>query len=123
LNLEGQQPKSDPLADRKNLTFEQAEGVEPLPQQLRLGELSPAFRAAVWNVILKSINEASHRDSWGGGPPYVRERWESILRYRHIYRLHKPADEFSNTYGAVCAELKPLIMTGNYVQVLGFLEL
>jgi hypothetical protein len=122
LSVEGQQPKPDLLADRKRLTFEQAEGAEPLPQQLRLGELSSAFRAAIWNIILKSIDDASHRDSWGGGP-YVRGRWESILRYRHIYKLHKPADEFSNTYKAVCAELKPLIWSGNYVEVLGFLQL
>jgi hypothetical protein len=52
-----------------------------------------------------------------------RERWESILRYRHIYRLHKPADEFANTYKAVYAESKPLILSGNYVEVLGFLQL
>jgi hypothetical protein len=68
LSVEGQQPKPNPLAERKRLTFEQAEGVEPLPQQLRLRELSPAFRAAVWNIILRSIDEASRRDSWGGGP-------------------------------------------------------
>jgi hypothetical protein len=71
------------------LTFEQAEGAEPLPQQLRLKELSPAFRAAIWNIVFKSITEAVDRDSFGG-PPRVGPPWESILGYRHIYRLHRP---------------------------------
>jgi hypothetical protein len=36
--------------------------------------------------------------------------------------LHRPADEFSNACKAVFAELKPLIWTGDYVEVLGFLQ-
>jgi hypothetical protein len=31
--------------NRKHLTFEQAEGAEPLPEQLKLRELSPQLRA------------------------------------------------------------------------------
>jgi hypothetical protein len=35
----------DPHAERKRLTFEQAEGVEALPSQLQLKELSKQLRA------------------------------------------------------------------------------
>jgi hypothetical protein len=45
----------DGLEVRKSLTFEQAERVEPLPTQPKLKELSPAFRAAAWDLILGSI--------------------------------------------------------------------
>ena len=48
-----QQLDSDPdsLAARKKLTFEQAEGLEPLPSQLKRGEISKEFRAIVWDVL------------------------------------------------------------------------
>lgn len=46
----------DPYRDRKRLTFEEAEGIEPLPSQLQLKELSPQLRAKLWKVILESMN-------------------------------------------------------------------
>jgi hypothetical protein len=46
---------SDPYADRKNLSFEQAEGVEPLPRQLRLKEISQQLRALFWKVVYDDI--------------------------------------------------------------------
>jgi hypothetical protein len=39
LEKKPQKSQSDALQDRKRLTFEQAEGVEPLPAQLQLKEL------------------------------------------------------------------------------------
>jgi hypothetical protein len=122
LSIEGRQPNPDPFAYRKSITFEQAEGAEALPQQLRLRELSPVFRAAIWNIVFQSVTEATERD-FHSREAEVGEPWESILRFRHIYRLHRPVDEFSTGYGDVCAELKPLIMAGDYVQVLGFLQM
>ena len=122
LSVEEQQPKLDPLAERKRLTFEEAEGAEPLPQQLKLGELSPIFRAAVWNIVFHSIKNAVDRDGWTARAE-VGYPWDSILRFRHIYRLDSPVDEFSTAYKDVCAELKPLIWEGDYVQVLGFLQM
>jgi len=35
----------DPYADRRRLTFEQAEGAEPLPRQLQTKEVSQELRA------------------------------------------------------------------------------
>jgi hypothetical protein len=66
LEKKPQKSQSDALQDRKRLTFEQAEGVEPLPAQLQLKELSPALRAALWAVVLRSVDEAVDSDSWGG---------------------------------------------------------
>jgi hypothetical protein len=80
LSVEGHEPKPDPLADRKRLTFQQAEGAEPLAQQLRLGELSPVFRAAVWSIVYNSIKDATDWDSFGGAGPDVGDPWDSILR-------------------------------------------
>jgi hypothetical protein len=102
----------DPYADRRKLTFEQAEGVEPLPMQLKLKELSPAIRAALWSFIHGSISQ--HVGQTGYGTPEVQEPWRSILRYRHVYRLHEPVDEFKEDPRTIMAELKSLVMNGDY---------
>jgi hypothetical protein len=75
--MKPQNPQSDPLQDRKRLTFEEAEGLEPLPTQLQLKELSPALRAALWAAVLASVDDASHTETFGrwiGGP------WDAILK-------------------------------------------
>lgn len=114
-------PDPDPLALRKTITFEQAEGAEPLPRQLRLKEISPLLRATLWDVVLGSIESSTHRDSFVGR--YIDEPWHGILLYRHIVHLHKMRDDFTNSFSVNRDELKLLFETGNYLQVFGFLQL
>lgn len=110
----------DAFEERKRITFEQAEGVEPLPTQLKLKELSPALRAALWGLTFESINRCSMRQEFG--PDIVGKPWDSILQYRHVYRLHLPADEFTTKYKNVVADLKDLILEPGYTDVLGFFQ-
>ena len=37
------------------ITFGQAEGVDPLPVQLKLREISPALKSRIWRVLLESM--------------------------------------------------------------------
>jgi AbiJ N-terminal domain 4 len=115
----GPKMATDGFEERKRLTFEQAEGVEPLPAQLKLKELSPEFRAIAWALFLESIDKGRQNDSFGTS---VAGAWKSILRERHIFRLHLPADEFDASYKVVLQHLKPLFMAGDYTKVLGFLQ-
>ena len=70
----------DPYADRKALTFEQAEGIVPLPTQLLPKEVSRELSALLWAVVHASLNRtggARHRPlisvSWRGlDANYVR---------------------------------------------------
>jgi hypothetical protein len=111
----------DAFEERKRLTFEQAEGVEPLPTQLKLKELSPAIRAALWDLTFQSITDHPlDRGQWG---TFVEDPWRSILHYRHVYRLHRPTDEFNAEYKNVVAELKHLFIDSDYTQVLGFCQM
>jgi hypothetical protein len=41
--------------DRKRLTFEQAEGAEPLPAQLKLREVSQELRARLWQIFHQEL--------------------------------------------------------------------
>jgi hypothetical protein len=109
----------DPHAERKKLTFEQAEGADPLPTQLKLKELSPALRAAAWRLVLESIEQSATRGMYGR---YVDKPWSQILKDRHVYRLHKPVDEFTTELPAITKDLKPIFIEGDYTSVLGFLE-
>jgi hypothetical protein len=45
--------------DRTNVTFEQAEGLEPLPSQLKPKELTKGLRAGLWYVLHAHLEEAT----------------------------------------------------------------
>jgi hypothetical protein len=108
---------------RKNSTFEQAEGVEPLPSQLQPKELSPALRAALWNAIYDSLLDGSSTD--GGAytvPRYFTEPWDDILRSEHVTRLHRMADEYDNGFKFHLPRLKTIFATGDHVAVYGWLQ-
>jgi hypothetical protein len=68
--------------DRTKLTFEQAEGLEPLPAQLKPRELTQRLRASLWYVL--------HQHLLGARREYnlvVGEPWNSILHANHVFRL------------------------------------
>jgi hypothetical protein len=107
------------LEERRRLTFEQAEGVEPLPAQLRLRELSQALTAALWAELLESIENSKRPGHMGY---FVRDPWLSILKDYHIYRKHRMADEFRSQLQDVLAQLKELVQQQDYARVLGFFQ-
>jgi hypothetical protein len=49
----------DPYAERRKITFEQAEGAAPLPSQLKLKEISQELRARLWSLIHAHLVEAT----------------------------------------------------------------
>ena len=87
---------------------------------MRLKELTPALRAAVWELVLTSIEGDSHHREYSGR--YLDGRWARILKDRQVDRLHLPIDELSLKFDVVSATIKQLIWDGDYVQVFGFLE-
>jgi hypothetical protein len=54
MNGQTPNPPSGPLALRKTLSFEQAEGLEHLPRQLRLKDLSEELRAKLSSLFTKA---------------------------------------------------------------------
>ena len=113
-------PMSDP--DRTKLTFSQAEGIDPLPQPVALGELSRQARVSLWDIIYGRLDEAAARRDWLHSEAYITEPWETILLHYHILHLHKPADEFSSAYEAHASEIKKLFLHGAFNQVFDFLQ-
>jgi hypothetical protein len=111
----------DPYAERKKLTFEQAEGAAPLPSQLQLKEISQELRARLWSVIYTHLKGALDYRKMSGDP-YLREPWEGMLRYMHVYRDHGMVDEFKNDAPKLTAQIKDIFENGNYLAIFGWLQ-
>jgi hypothetical protein len=68
----------EPEIDRRSITFEQAEGVDPLPQQLKPREVLDQLRALTWHVIYKNMESDTENPSMGG-EKYFKNWWKNIL--------------------------------------------
>lgn len=99
--------------DRKRLTFEQAEGAEPLPSQLALKEVSQELRAGLWQVVHDSVMECT--DRYAG---IIGEPWLTILRDQHVRRHHR----FECRLMYVQPDLQRLFQIGDYLDIFGFIE-
>ncbi len=113
-------PKTDNDA-RQHVTFEQAEGVEPLPTQLRLRELSAELRALLWEVVYDDFQNAS-RHPIDGGPRYLVDPWRAILYDMHVKRDARMADDFGTEQLPHVAKTRATFEKGDYVAVLGWLQ-
>ena len=112
---------SDPLAHRKSLSFEQAEGRAPLPTQLKRGEISPEFRALLWAEIHQRLEKHQIR-GMAGGNWTVGVPWEIILRDEWVEREHKAIDEFPERYPNIVALVKAVVLGATWHNMLGWLE-
>ena len=103
------------------LTFEQREGLAPLPSQLALGTLSQEARAYLWALVHESMTRSMRYPALGGHP-HLQEPWHGIMRKKHLFRDHRMADEFQNNAGALIDEMKVVFVKGSYADVLGLVE-
>ena len=88
---------AEDIEQRKKLSFEQAEGIEPLPSQLKLREVSPKLRAVLWNRIHSYLDDATEHSAYGTS--YIQKPWSTILKAEHVYRQHGMADDFESNPG------------------------
>ena len=115
----GIQMNDDEIERRKNLTFEQAEGLAPLPKQLARTEVSQELRAVLWKYIHGLINETSEQGSYSY---YLGDPWNDILQEVHVYREHRLIDDFSTDLKTAFAEVRRVFEQGSYADVYGWLQ-
>jgi len=113
---------SDSYQERKRLTFEQAEGAEPLPTQLKLKEVSPELRSRLWEIFHRLLLEA--RDSSFGDPDYDLDGapLTQFLYDWYVIRCCKPADEFISSYNYWRQITKSIFLQGEYTDIFGFAQ-
>jgi hypothetical protein len=107
----------DPLEQRKKVSFEQAEGIAPLPSQLARGEISQEFRAVLWFMVGRELE--NHHGRMSGDT--LLAPWLNILRDAHTLWHHR-LDEFLYSYRTIVDDVKKIIEHGVWSEVLGWLE-
>ena len=108
------------LNRRAQLTFSQAEGLTPLPSQMRPKEVSKLLRALLWDRVLDSLQRSSSNDQWLG--QRLEDPWRHILFHMHIIVDHGMADEFNDDYDATVTRLKSVFQKGDYAAIFDFLQ-
>jgi hypothetical protein len=107
--------KKSEAPTHRSMTFEQREGVSPLPSQLQPGELSQEARALLWYALYSELGDLP-RDEFRGD-------WHTILTRKHVRRDHLPVDEFARRPPLLIIEdLKTTILKGTYSDALGLIE-
>ena len=89
--------------DPRDLTFSQAQGLEPLPTGLALGEFPEDVRNRVWNVFYATTSAYSNRTF----VHHVIEPWSIVLRDVHDRFFIYPLDEFSSYVDEIIKHYKP----------------
>ena len=75
--------------DPTKVSFSQAQGMEPLPRSLRLGELTPEARMSFWNAFYLTQNESYTR--YLG----IDQNWNDLLASIHADYFNLGLDEFN----------------------------
>ena len=103
---------------RSELTFEQAEGLAPLPSQMALRTLSKPLRAFLLDKTISSIREEMYnsRMNWQLGPD-----WENAYKSYHM-KKGIPSSSVDTTFTYVDHALTKLFMEESYAKVLGAIE-
>ena len=115
--------ETDQKIDQHKPTFSQAEGIDPLPQPLALGELSEKARNLFWTFLHQSLSQSSsHGDDVIARARHLIDPWRRILHDHHVFFLDKPADEFSGSFDGTCSEMKSLFLHGEYNRIFDFLQ-
>ena len=109
----------DPYSDRRHLTFEQAEGVEPLPTQLQAKELSQKLRSCLWYVVHCSLKENTKKSGIGDRYLEFRPNLEDIFYWYHVFHENLMVDEFANDAAKLHARLRGYSSMGTTVRSLG----
>lgn len=107
------------LENRKKLTFEQAEGAEALPTQLKPKEISSHLKASIQAIFHSEVQELINKYRQPTGK--VTLTWRRILYRHHIDRLHAPPRQFSDSR-SLLLKLIDSMVEKDYLSLYGFLQ-
>ena len=102
-------------------TFSERYGYEPLPQPMRLGEISDDLRREIWNTTRKLFQSRPERFSSWGSTYFVQSETGFIEHVLGKF-LKKPEDEIDTSYTGALAHFKTLILKSPFNVVLDLIE-
>jgi hypothetical protein len=103
--------------DRDSLTFLEAEGLAPLPQQLELRTITRHTRALLWQVVDHLLKETSEIGAHTEYQWVVGFDWKMITYRWHVEHEHLPSDEHRNLFSFQHDALKNIIWNKGYADV------
>ena len=104
-----------PQLPRSELSFSQAEGLEPLPIYLDLGQMPDKFRNKIWAMLYELLS------SIGIWKTTSVTRRHPVIKYIWVDCLVKPLDQFDSS--DFIDTVKAIIFDAEYGKVFDFLEL
>src|SRR5436305_13865565 len=108
--------------DRSQLTFKQAEGLEPLPTQLKLKEVSREMRVRLWELVYRIIGGSTYRSTITVYT-YVSRLWLRVLYDYHIQILHLVLADVPTCWKIWTTALGSVVEHGDYAEMLEFVQL
>ena len=97
--------------DPTKVSFSQAQGYEPLPRQLQLGELPYNARMSFWNAFY--ITDRKERPHYGK----VTEAWNQVLMDVHSSFFYEGLDEFDADDDEIYEIYKPYLLDTSFNKV------
>lgn len=92
--------------------FSQRTGIDPIPPQLKLGEISIDLRRLLYLALYREIRRASRR---GNSGPYFNDEWYELALDLHVRLFRQGAEKFSRR----CFETEEAIRGIIYKQSIG----
>lgn len=109
---------------RSEITFGQAEGVDPLPTQLSLREVSRRMRVLLWEIFDLYLTDSVDHGKYNAkhGDYGLKSEWRSIMLTWHVDFMEKMSDEFIDSVSYQKSLVKDIMVRGNYIEILNFVE-
>lgn len=105
-------------------TFSQVQGIEPLPQPLKLNDLPRSIRARLWTVVFMYMS-TSKVDDYGKRTRhgvYLGGDWRQILLDVNLDLFDEPPDEFDGVFSKQTDRVKRFIYGNQFNRVFDFLQ-
>lgn len=111
----------DDLETRKRLTFKQAEGIDPLPTQMKRNEVTSVLRARLWELLFISISPEK-RSNVAYVMTNVDPVWAYVLQDEFVGRRGGAAHQFNALLPNAVKDLYPIFEKGSYAEIFDFIQ-
>jgi len=114
----------DPIAAaRKGMTFRQAEGVDPLPSQCELREISRETAATLWATVHETLDGCVKSSGIGGyhDSTHLQDPWKTVLKNWWVLHEYQNVDEFPSGHSWIVI-VKGIATSREYLKTFEFLQ-
>ena len=99
----------------QDLPFSQRNGYQPIPEQLKLEEVSEEQRRLIERYIKKEIDD--HTVRW-----WFEENWKGVAEDIHVRILKRSIDSFQNDVGHFFASIRDFVYVSEFLELFDLLE-